>query len=258
MQTLDVKYTDRILSCNVCGKTWHESLPFLSHPMSRITKSFTKLMIRFRESMSIADVARSLGVDWRCVKDAEKAHLALKYRNNSHKGVSAITIDETCLFPHERPSRKYVTIVRDAATGSPHVRLRRFAGRRRLERTDCTPRLLHDPAGRRLAVLPETPHGDLRSRAIIVAALLAVFTVRRAADCITGRLTRVSDGDTVWVTDAAKLRHKVRLDRIDAPEKDQPWGKESAAALKRWVFARVVRVEYEKHDRYGRLGPRAG
>ena len=97
------------------------------------------------------------------------------------------------------------------------------------------------------------PDGDLRSRAIVVGALLTTFTVRCVADCITGRVTRVSDGDTVWVTDAAKLRHKVRLDRIDAPEKDQPWGKESAAALKRWVFARVVRVEYEKHDRYGRV-----
>ena len=106
-----------LLACNVCGKTWYESLPFLSHPMSRITKSFAKLMIRFRESMSITDVARNFGVDWRCVKDAEKEHLALKYRNNSLKGVTAITIDEMYLFPHERPSRKYVTIVRDAVTG---------------------------------------------------------------------------------------------------------------------------------------------
>ena len=105
------------LVCKDCGKIWYESLPFLSHPMARITKSFAKLMIKFRESMSITDVARNFGVDWRCVKDVEKEHLAQKYRNNSLKGVTAITIDEMYLFPHERPGRKYVTIVRDAITG---------------------------------------------------------------------------------------------------------------------------------------------
>ena len=106
-----------MLTCRVCGATRYESLPFLPHPMSRITKSFARLMIRFRESMSIADVARDFGVDRRCVKDAEKEHLAKKYRNNSLKGVTAITIDEMYLFPHERPGRKHVTIVRDARTG---------------------------------------------------------------------------------------------------------------------------------------------
>lgn len=106
-----------MLTCNDCGNSFYESLPFLSHPMSRITKSFAKLMIRFRESMSISDVARNFDVDWRCVKDAEKECLSQKYRNNSLKGVTAITIDEMYLFPHERPGRKYVTVVRDALTG---------------------------------------------------------------------------------------------------------------------------------------------
>ena len=105
------------LVCRDCGTSRYESLPFLSHPMARITKSFARLMIRFRESMSVTDVARNFGVDWRCVKDAEKEHLAQKYRNNSLKGVTAITIDEMYLFPHEKPSRKYATIVRDAETG---------------------------------------------------------------------------------------------------------------------------------------------
>ena len=66
-------------------------------------------------------------------------------------------------------------------------------------------------------------------------------------------MTKFSDGDTVWVTDAADVRHKVRLDRIDAPESDQPYGKESAAALKAMVDGREVRVEYRKCDQYGRM-----
>ena len=69
---------------------------------------------------------------------------------------------------------------------------------------------------------------------------------------IVGRVTRVSDGDTVWVTDAAG-RHKVRMERIDAPESGQPFGKEAAAHLKSLVAGRTVRVEYERRDRYGRV-----
>ena len=81
----------------------------------------------------------------------------------------------------------------------------------------------------------------------------ASMCLSACAGSITAKVTRVSDGDTVWVTDAAKLKHKVRLDRIDAPEKDQPWGRESSAVLKGWVFGKDVRVEYEKRDRYGRI-----
>ena len=40
-----------------------------------------------------------------------------KFCENSCGYNAAITIDEMYLFPHERPSRKYVTIVRDAVTG---------------------------------------------------------------------------------------------------------------------------------------------
>lgn len=89
---------------------------------------------------------------------------------------------------------------------------------------------------------------------MLARILIAVGVCLSAhAGSLTGRVTRVSDGDTVWVTDAAKLKHKVRLDRIDAPEKDQPWGKKSSAILKGWVFGKEIRVEYEKRDQYGRI-----
>ena len=86
-----------------------------------------------------------------------------------------------------------------------------------------------------------------------IAAVAAAVVLQGAADCITGKVTRVSDGDTIWVMDAVKLKYKVRLDRIDAPEKNQPWGKESASLLKSWIFGKDVRVEYAKRDRYGRI-----
>ncbi len=69
---------------------------------------------------------------------------------------------------------------------------------------------------------------------------------------ICGKVTRVSDGDTIWVKDA-KGRHKVRLDRIDAPESDQPYGQESTRFLKDLVYGKDVEVHWQSKDRYGRI-----
>ena len=86
-----------------------------------------------------------------------------------------------------------------------------------------------------------------------------VGVVRSAPDAkavagkkLVGKVTRVSDGDTIWVTDAAG-KHKIRLNKIDAPESDQPYGKESAAHLKSLIGGKTVRVEYTSTDQYGRI-----
>ena len=53
----------RMLTCRTCGRSWYESFSFLPRPQARITKAFARLLLKFRESMSITDVARDLGVD---------------------------------------------------------------------------------------------------------------------------------------------------------------------------------------------------
>jgi endonuclease YncB( thermonuclease family) len=63
----------------------------------------------------------------------------------------------------------------------------------------------------------------------------------------------ISDGDTVTVLDALHAQHRIRLTGIDAPEKAQPYGDASKRHLSNMVFGEVVTVEYEKHDRYGRI-----
>ena len=70
---------------------------------------------------------------------------------------------------------------------------------------------------------------------------------------IIGKVTRVSDGDTIHVVTGGNEKYKVRLDRIDAPESDQPYGKESAACLSNLINGRTVRVEWVKKDQYGRI-----
>jgi endonuclease YncB( thermonuclease family) len=63
----------------------------------------------------------------------------------------------------------------------------------------------------------------------------------------------VSDGDTVTLLDGLRAQHRIRLAGIDAPEKTQPYGDASKRHLSSMVFGKTVRVEFEKHDHYGRV-----
>ncbi len=70
----------------------------------------------------------------------------------------------------------------------------------------------------------------------------------------SGRVTRVSDGDTIWVTLAGgRKRAKIRLYGIDAPERSMPFGAASRRELRALVMTREVRVVPVARDRYRRV-----
>ncbi len=41
------------------------------------------------------------------------------------------------------------------------------------------------------------------------------------ADTLTGKVVKITDGDTLYVLDATYQQHKIRLAGIDAPERKQ-------------------------------------
>lgn len=69
---------------------------------------------------------------------------------------------------------------------------------------------------------------------------------------LSGRVVAVSDGDTVRILDG-RTESKVRLSGIDAPEKAQPFGAKSKAALAACAHGKPARVLWTKKDRYGRI-----
>ena len=89
----------------------------MTSPKSRITRAFEWLVVAERDTASISDVARKLGIDWRTVKDAEKRVLEAEYRTVDLKGVARIGIDELHVFGNERKGRRFITVVRDLDTG---------------------------------------------------------------------------------------------------------------------------------------------
>lgn len=91
----------------------------------------------------------------------------------------------------------------------------------------------------------------MRTTLSIAALLFAAFALN--ADELRGKVVSITDGDTVIVLDDAKTQHKIRLEGIDAPEKSQPFGQKSKAALGEKIHEKQVVVRWSKRDQYKRI-----
>lgn len=93
------------------------------------------------------------------------------------------------------------------------------------------------------------------SRLLLICAMTLLSSCTDP-DAPSGRVTRVYDGDTVSLR-LNGTDHRVRLQGIDAPEYDQPFGKAAGDHLRALVLDREVRLETTGKgtgkDRYGRL-----
>ena len=68
---------------------------------------------------------------------------------------------------------------------------------------------------------------------------------------IEGKVIGVADGDTITIL-AGETQYAIRLEGIDAPEKDQPFGNQAKKALSEKVFGKTVRVVSDGPDKYRR------
>lgn len=63
----------------------------------------------------------------------------------------------------------------------------------------------------------------------------------------------ISDGDTLKVRCHDAEQSTVRIEKIDAPEKGQPWGERSRQALAALCFRQSAELRPAGRDRYGRM-----
>ena len=87
--------------------------------------------------------------------------------------------------------------------------------------------------------------------ALIVSLL--VMSLALNAQTLQGKVVRVADGDTITILDSTNAQNKVRLNKIDAPEKSQAFGEVSRKHLASMVASKNVQVEWKKKDKYGRI-----
>ena len=97
--------------------------------------------------------------------------------------------------------------------------------------------------------------GGMIRRLLTLLLLAATAMVARAAGdqpMLSGVVVGVVDGDTADIRlDSGMIR--VRMHAIDAPERGQPQGAASKAALAALVYGKPVLVEPIEQDRYDRL-----
>lgn len=90
-------------------------------------------------------------------------------------------------------------------------------------------------------------------QALIAALAMACALQAGASQAWTGTVTRVSDGDTLWVRPAAGGKAlKVRIEGIDAPEICQAGGRAARDALARRVRGQRLALLARGQDDYGR------
>lgn len=86
----------------------------------------------------------------------------------------------------------------------------------------------------------------------IILALFLFHVTLLNASTLVGQVVGVTDGDTITLLDASQTQYKIRLSGIDAPEKKQAFGGASKKSLSDLVYGKVVSVNWDKLDRYGR------
>ena len=83
----------------------------------------------------------------------------------------------------------------------------------------------------------------------LLVLLVLLFTcISVSAETLEGKVTKVIDGDTIWID----AKTKVRLKWIDAPEIKQTFGKESGKFLSDLVLGKTVSIITISKDMYNR------
>lgn len=95
----------------------------------------------------------------------------------------------------------------------------------------------------------------LRDFAILFAAwasVLAPAAAARTSPAVEGIVTRVVDGDTLWLAVPGHAPRVVRLRDVDAPEVCQPWGAEARRALADLALNKTATLRAAARDVHGR------
>lgn len=90
--------------------------------------------------------------------------------------------------------------------------------------------------------------------ALLLSTSAGLTPAKGREQMLTGVVSRVVDGDTVWVKVGEQhgTLVKVRLLGMDAPEICQAGGVEARDALKRRALGQTVNISFQHHDDYGR------
>lgn len=98
--------------CPKCGRIMIEQCAAM-RPHQRITERLARYAHQLCAKMSVAEVARHLGLDWKTVKDADKALLEKKHGRTNTEELRILAVDEVAV----KKGHQYMTVVLDYESG---------------------------------------------------------------------------------------------------------------------------------------------
>ena len=81
----------------------------------------------------------------------------------------------------------------------------------------------------------------------LVVVMLAAGGALAGGKEISGKCVKVVDGDTL-IIECDKAKRTVEIDGVDAPELEQPWGKETRNFVRKMVGGEKVEIEIIESD----------
>ena len=85
----------------------------LFHPYLRVTTRLARYIYQLCSFMTVSEVARHLGIDWKTVKNIDKFYLERDYGQPDYKDLRILAVDEISI----RKGQNYLTVVLDFLTG---------------------------------------------------------------------------------------------------------------------------------------------
>ena len=124
----------RKVVCRDCRAVTYERVAFAAYKNARITRLLAKKLLERAADVSMKSLAEEYRISWRTVRDAIEDGLRKRYRRRDYSKVENIGVDELHVFRNERPSRRFITTVRDqdskavldVARGKGAAALKRF------------------------------------------------------------------------------------------------------------------------------------
>ena len=102
----------RKIVCQACWRVVVEDLEFFE-PYQRVTKRLARCIHELCKTMTVSDVARHFGLDWKTVKNIDKRFLEAEYGQTEYEGLRLLAVDEIAV----RRGHRYMTVVIDYQTG---------------------------------------------------------------------------------------------------------------------------------------------
>ena len=102
----------RKIYCRRCGQVVVEDLEFFE-PYQRVTTRLARAIHELCKVMTVSDVARHYGLDWKTVKNIDKTFLEERYGQTDYDDLYVLAVDEIAI----KKGHRYMTVVLDYLTG---------------------------------------------------------------------------------------------------------------------------------------------